>query len=464
MAEMNRTSLVQGMGSPGFNLPYRSGSSDPVSLPLPPKNVHVTSPYLIGVLDIRWDNPAAIPYNSGLDILGVNVYRCFDTPAGEYTKINVAPLSAKSVRDQTSEVFVEREDVLNRLNPANNAEKKWFFHTMHKPLIAPGTNSQGQVNYSHILIEVDAGDGKGYVPVIPFKIHAEQGLIYLNTNRTYDPIKNAYVPPVLPDLLTGGIRVSYTYLNGLIATDMHRKLYYKVTTVAFDPSKGVTIETPISEVEAQTPYQMEKTDWVWKEAIRKNKWLLEREGERVKLFLRKWNGQRCGCYNEDFGYSKGVGLKNGGCPKCYGTGYIGGYEGPYDILIAPPETEKAVNLMDAGFHITYDWNTWTGPEPLLNDRDVVVRANNDRYFVNRPNPQGSRGAIYQQHFTLAHVDQTDPIYLIPIRGGESAPPEAWNAFRENRPSDASPTIPEKSTVPEGVRETGRTVTFENITL
>jgi len=464
MTEMNRTSLVQGMGSPSFNLPYRSGSSDPVSLPLPPKNVHITSPYLIGVLDIRWDNPAAIPYNSGLNVLGVNVYRCFDTPAGEYTKINVSPLSAKSVRDQTSEVFVEREDVLNRLNPGNNAEKKWFFHTMNKPLIAPGSNSLGQVNYSHILIEVDAGDGKGFVPVIPFKIYPEQGLIYLNTNRTYDPVKNAYVSPVLPDLLTGGIRVSYTYLNGLIATDMHRKLYYKVTTVAYDPDKGANIETPLSEVEAQTPYQMEKTDWIWKEAIRKNKWLLEREGERVKLFLRKWNGQRCGCYDEDFGYSKGIGLKKGGCPTCFGTGYIGGYEGPYDILIAPPETEKAVNLMDAGFHITYDWNTWTGPEPLLNDRDVIIRANNDRYFVNRPNPQGSRGAIYQQHFTLAHVDQTDPIYMIPVTGGENAPPVAWNAFREDRPSDASPTIPEKSTVPEGVRETGRTVTFENITL
>lgn len=143
---------------------------------------------------------------------------------------------------------------------------------------------------------------------------------------------------------------------------------------------------------------------------------------------------------------------------------MGGYEGPFDLVIAPPETEKSVNLLDAGLHITYDWNTWTGPEPLLNDRDVVVRANNDRYFVNRVNPQGSRGATYQQHFSLAHVDQTDPVYMIPIRGGELAVPPGWNAYREGRSNDASPTLPVTSRVPEGMLVTGRTVTFENITV
>jgi hypothetical protein len=461
MSEINRTSLVQGMGSPSFNLPYRSGAVKPPSLPLPPVNTFVTSPYLIGVLDIRWDNPAKIPYNSNLTVLGVNVYRAFDAPKGDYRKLNITPVSSKTWRDKTSEVVVNQEDVLPRLNPGNNPEKKWFFHTMHTPLIAPGTNDLGRANISNILVEID--DGSGYVPVQAFKVVGEEGLVYLNTNRTYDPFKNTYADAVLPNLLSGGIRVSYTFLDGLVATDYARKLYYKVTTVARDEN-GNMMETPLDEVEAQSPYQMEKTDWVWKEAIRRNAWLLDREGERVKLFLRKWNGERCECFDPDFGYSKGIGLKTGGCANCYGTGFVGGYEGPYDIIIAPPETEKSVNLMDAGFHISYDWNTWMGPEPLVTDRDVVIRTNNDRFFVNRPNPQGSRGATYQQHFTMAHVDQTDPIYLIPVKGGGAGVPEAWNAYRSAKPSDASPTNPVKSTVPEGVLQTGRTVTFENITV
>lgn len=461
MTEINRTSLVQGMGSPNFNLPYRGPYKAP-SLPLPPANVFVTSPYLIGVLDIRWDNPAKIPYNSDLTVLGVNLYRAFDAPGATYQKLNINPVSSLTWRDQTSEVLVTQEDVLPTLNPGNNPDKRWYFTTKFKPITSVGTNGQGQVSPSDIMLEID--NGSGYVRVPAFKVVPEEGLVYLNINRTYDPQQNMYVPPVLPDLLNGGIRVTYYYLSGLIATDYYRKLYYKVTTVARDEATGEVRETPLDEVEAKTPYQMEETDWIWKEAIRRNRWLLEREGERVKLFLRKWNGVRCTCYDDTYGYSKGIGLKKGGCPICFGTGFVGGYEGPYDILIAPPETEKQVNLTDAGFHVIYDWQTWTGPEPLITDRDVIIRQNNDRSFINRPNPQGSRGAIYQQHFSLDHVDQTDPIYLIPVNGGEVATPVSWNAFREAQPSDASPVIPVKPTVPEGVLPKGRTVTFENITV
>jgi len=141
---------------------------------------------------------------------------------------------------------------------------------------------------------------------------------------------------------------------------------------------------------------------------------------------------------------------------------MGGFEGPYDILVAPPETEKVVNLTDIGLHITYDWATWTGPHPLLNDRDFVVRSNNDRFSIARVNPQGSRGAIYQQHFNLAPLDQHDVRYRVSIRGGSAGVPEAYNAFRGKPTSDASPVIPNKPGVPDQYERTGRTVTFENI--
>lgn len=460
--ETEITSMVKGQGSPDLNLPYRGGILAPMSLPHPPRSVHVTNPYLVGVQDIRWDNPAKNPYNQSVQVLGVNVYRAFDAPGASYTKLNETPVSSLFWRDRTREVFIDRELATERLNPGINPEKKWYFHTSRKPIIVPDTNANGVAGVSHVLVEVDAGDGKGFVPVIPFRVVAEEGLVYLNTNRTYNPTLNTFVPPVLPDPLMGGVRVSYTYLDGLIASDMNRKIYYKVTTVALNPKTSTEIETPLSEVPASTQFQMEATDWIWKEAIRRNRWLLEQTGERVKLFVRKWNGVRCDCADPNYGYSKRQGT-TGTCTKCYGTTFVGGYEGPFDIIIAPPETEKSVNLMDAGIHITYDWNTWTGPEPLLNDRDVIVRANNDRLFVNRANPQGSRGATYQQHFSLVHIDQTDAVYYIPIRGGELIVPPGWNAFREERANDASPTIPVTSHVPEGALITGRTVTFENIT-
>lgn len=465
MAYPNRTSNIQGQGRPDLNLPYRSGNDRPKSLPYAPKSVNVTSPYLIGVIDIRWDNPAIYLENNGLTVLGVNIYRAVDAPGAAYTKLNTAgPVSILYFRDQTTKNFVDREDVSTTLNAGQNPTGRWYFRTAFKSIIAPDTN--GNENKSptvdSILLEIDAGDGNGYQTVPAFKVDGDEGIVYLNTNRTYNPQLNTYVPPVLPDLLTGGIRISYTYLNNLTATDINRKIYYKVTTVAYDSDKQEEIETPLTEVEAVNPYDMGRIDYIWAEAIRRNRWLLEQTGERVKVFLRKWNGAKCACSDPNFGYSKGIGTSRE-CKICYGSTFVGGYEGPFDVIIAPPETEKAVNLLDAGLHITYDWNTWTGPEPLLNDRDVIVRPNNDRFFVSRVNPQGSRGAIYQQHFNLAHIDQQDPVYRIPIDGGPlGVVPPGWNAYRESRATDASPILPEKPGVIPGSVPIGRTVTFENI--
>jgi len=183
--------------------------------------------------------------------------------------------------------------------------------------------------------------------------------------------------------------------------------------------------------------------------------MLEQAGERVKLFIRKWAGEICPCWDIQYRTAKND------CALCFGSGYIGGYEGPYDILIAPPETEKTVQLMDMGLHISYDWQTWTGPYPLLNDRDFIVRQNNDRLSIAHVNPQGSRGAIYQQHFMLAPLDRRDPRYTVSINGGLNVP-AAWNAYRNQRSVDASPVIPNKPEIPDQYERTGRTVTFENI--
>ena len=148
--------------------------------------------------------------------------------------------------------------------------------------------------------------------------------------------------------------------------------------------------------------------------------------------------------------------------NCFGTNYVGGYYGPVDITIAPPEAEKSIELLDMGLHIRYDFETWTGPLPRLNERDVIVRQDNQRYIVGPVNYLGSRGAIYQQHFTISYVDEKDIRYKIGIDGGQTSTPESTDAFREDLKSDASPVIPVKPTLPTERLIKGRSVTFENI--
>ena len=116
-----------------------------------------------------------------------------------------------------------------------------------------------------------------------------------------------------------------------------------------------------------------------------------------------------------------------------------------------------------GLHIRYDWQSWTTNYPLLNPRDVIVRQNNERYVVGPVNPQGARGAIFQQHFTMSYIDQGDIRYSIGISGSENGPAPEWDRYRtEKPPTPASPEMPLKPTVDPAKIIRGRTVTFENI--
>jgi hypothetical protein len=242
--------------------------------------------------------------------------------------------------------------------------------------------------------------------------------------------------------------------HSVVAT-LNQRIFYKVTTVARN-SEGATIETPIDEVADRSTFDIEEIDWIWKEAMRRNMWILEQAGERVKIFVRKWMGTVCPSYEPKYGQT------HNDCLVCKGTGIVGGYEGPYNIIIAPPETERSVELGDMGLHIRYDWLTWTMQYPLLNPRDFIVRQNNERYIVGPVNYQGLRGMTLQQHFTISYLDVGDIRYQVPITGGELSVPESTNAYREPSRSQASPVIPVKPEIPAIRQVKGRTVTWENI--
>jgi hypothetical protein len=174
-------------------------------------------------------------------------------------------------------------------------------------------------------------------------------------------------------------------------------------------------------------------------------------------------GEKCPCYEDSHGQSRGD------CEICYGTSFVGGYDGPFELLIAPPEAEKTIDLLDMGLHIRYDYMTWAGPFPIINERDVIVRQSNERYLVGPVNYQGSKGAIYQQHFTISYVDEGDIRYKIGVPGGQTTVPESTDLYREESSTPgqplktpASPVIPLKPEIPRDKILLGRSVSWENI--
>jgi len=446
---------LSGGDRPGYNLPLRPQTRD-LTLPFGPKNLMVTSPYLLGMNDVRWDDPRTIPENSGLHILGVNVYRATDAQFGPFVRINSAPVGVLFYRDQTVEEYVSGEDVtitLRIMEPDN----RWLVYTQNRPIVEPGSNGKTTDNIKHVLVEIDDGDGQ-FLEVPAYTLTGHTGEVELITKPIFNSTLEQIIPPRLPYPPNGRVRLSYRYLKHSVVSSLNQRIFYKVTTVAVDPSDpSQTIETPLEEVYDRSTFDIGEVDWIWKEAMRRNMWILEQAGERVKVFVRKWMGMPCPEYEPKYGQT------HGDCPDCYGTGIVGGYAGPYDIIIAPPETERSVELGDMGLHIRYDWMSWMMNYPLLNPRDFIVRQNNERYIVGPVNYQGQRGVTFQQHFTMSYIDTGDIRYRVPITGGETSVPASTNAYREASKSDASPVIPFKPEIPEPRQVRGRDVTWENIT-
>ena len=442
---------LSGTDRPNYTLPLRPQTRD-LTLPFGPRNLMVTSPYLVGMNDVRWDDPRIIPENNGLYILGVNVYRSTDSEFGPYVKINSDPVGVTFYRDQTIEQYVT-EDVtysLRRIEPDN----KWLVYASNKPIVIPGTNGKTSDSFKDVKVEIDNGDGT-FLEVPAHTLCGHTGAVSLITAPVFNYTVQQIIPARLPNPPNGRVRISYRYMKHSVVATLNQRIFYKVTTVARN-SEGATIETPIDEVADRSTFDIEEIDWIWKEAMRRNMWILEQAGERVKIFVRKWMCTVCPSYEPKYGQT------HNDCLVCKGTGIVGGYEGPYNIIIAPPETERSVELGDMGLHIRYDWLTWTMQYPLLNPRDFIVRQNNERYIVGPVNYQGLRGMTLQQHFTISYLDVGDIRYQVPITGGELSVPESTNAYREPSRSQASPVIPVKPEIPAIRQVKGRTVTWENI--
>ena len=416
-------------------------------------NVFVLSPYVNGILDIRWDNPSLIPENSAFQIVGVNIYRSFDSEGGPYTKVNASPLGAGVYRDSTTAVLVENEVVTN-LERGLNPQNEWRFRTKFQPLVQQGLTTAKPATRQDITVRVNNGDN--VLMEVPFlRWDADTGEIVLISTAILDPATQKLVDARLPANLPGALTVSYYVNSNKIRVDLNNRVFYKLTTVGVNQD-GQVVESELRMTKSVNLYQQEKTDWMWKEAIRRNRWILEQGGERVKVFIRKWNGSLCPKHD---GFAENSQYD---CPICFGTNYVGGYEGPFDIIIAPPDAEKNIELVDTGLRVNYNWQTWTGPSPLMNKRDIIVRPSGERFSVGSINYVGQRGAIFQQMFTLQQLDSKDFLYTIGVEGAEANPAEPWDT-RSGRDSDASPTIPDnKPTDRNYPLEKGRTVTFEDI--
>ena len=387
--------------------------------PISPSESAIYNPGVQYAIDLTFSDPRLDPQNAGFQILGVNVYRSYDNPNGPYTKVNTDPIEIGYYRDEHKISLIEEDVSDSFLFRGNSPNKEWVFKTQNSIVlndIIYQQYSEGQ----EITVSIDGQDIK------PLKADGANKKVWLNTSKVYDPVSHISSPAILPG--TGSeVICKYYSVTNFVQTNLNRRLYYKLCTYGYDVIDHVNIETPLPSAPVISLEAMSEAEPVWLEAMNRNNFILEQGGERVKLFLRKWAGTECP--NNSPTHKSTI----NDCTICFGTGYVGGYTGPYDILIASPDESKGLEATPEGLKTAFTFETWTGPSPLISQRDFVVRKNGDRFSIGPVNLTTVNGAPLQQRFQVALLGSRDIRYSVPLNASLVTPP---NKTPETPPSSS----------------------------
>jgi len=439
--------------------------------PLPPKTVNAVSPYTRGTIDIRWSDPSEIHENEGWLIRGVNIYRSQGSDRGPYRRVNILPVGGTFYRD-TAGLTPIHDEIVDRemwVSFGNQSEDPYRFRTKH-PIGRVG--SYGEPSYSgrDVVVTVDGKE-------VPARaVFGPLGEVSLTVGFPIDPIA---LGPSRALEVTEDQEVLISYYaydpSNMIGAGLDKRDFYRVSTVAEDGATGDLYETPLERCPPVSDREMEKIDYIWREGIRRNNWMLEQGGERVKFFTRRVSGVPCMCTAFDprtLAYGK---QPDSLCMGCFGTGIKGGYDGPYDLIIAPDEAERRISQLNQGRRKEHTYEVWIGPSPLVTQRDFLVKQNNDRYSIGAVRYPSNRGNILQQHFNIAYLDSQDIRYKVPVDGVPSIWPKYDYSYIPGREtydarSDASypvnadkttTVITDKSEISAEGQVRGRTATWEN---
>lgn len=382
--------------------------------PRAPENVFVINPYMPGVYDIHWDNPALSPYNSRWTVLGVNIYRSDISDRGPYYRLNQYPLTSGVYRDQHGIIKIENEPITDWVTQGDAPGNRMYIFRTGCPIIKKDKDPY-QTNLSanfadspsDVVIRIDGV----VVPVESVFGYGHE--VKLVDTRIMDWSTEQVIKPVLPTP-TSVVTATYYSSRNFIRSGLDTKVYYRLSTVVSDTSNlSNLLETPLDYCEPRPSFEVERLDWIWREAIRRNNWILEIGGERVKFLIRKQGGLVCSCTQDprDARFQKSPSNR---CLICYGVGFVGGYEGPFPGIVAPDDGERKITQLTQGRRLEHTYEVFTGPSPILTHRDFLVKQTNERFSIGGIRKPSNRGNILQQHFQIGYFDEQDIRYQVPL--------------------------------------------------
>ena len=404
----------------------------------------------------RFGSDVTTFYHDGSNWILINSYLAFSK---DDLQIRYFVLSSNS---SLGVVFSEFELLSGKalLPLITDSLHQYCIKTAHRPIATTENRDYNlysdDVNNIQVLIDQQMAVIK--------QVDGIKGEITLDTERKYDHVLGKWINPPVPTPESIAT-VTYPYVINSFKLNLSRSPHYKVTCVLNDNTETIlNICDPVT-IEA------DKLDYMYQEAIRRNAWLLDQAGERVLLFKRKSVGIKCECYERNERTHKQP--KIGPCKKCWGTGIVDGYDGPFEIKISPAQSEQKIAMTDRGMKLENTENTWTGITPIIDQRDFVLRRTFEIYAIGPVARPEVRGVATQQHFQIEHIDSTDiryefiqslNLYNYSSKVGLLKPQSYYIENNYEKVKDGEITDDDILRTNKGIetdKPKGRTITFEN---
>ena len=140
-----------------------------------------------------------------------------------------------------------------------------------------------------------------------------------------------------------------------------------------DSYKNPLVPAVQDGMDVHTPYEAENMDYIFQQIQYRNRLLLEANGESVQIWRRKTEGNGLVYDNPNCAaYENSRQDPSADCPRCLGTGYIGGftYEGETLMRIAPSGLQFTIG--ENGIFKASNPRSWTFPAPALVNRDILI--------------------------------------------------------------------------------------------
>ena len=175
-----------------------------------------------------------------------------------------------------------------------------------------------------------------------------------------------------------------------------------------------TAEEAVWQVSPQSPqYKQNHPDIIAAEIIRREQIYLDRARAALcGILLRRTYGDRCTACWDHLRREPG----NSYCPICYGTGWVGGYWGPYFRRVSFSLTKKQERLVNFQRELYEEepFQGWITNTPPLRAGDIIVTPFNKRYRVNNIGTSKRGGTILHQIFVGFPLEVTNLAYDIEV--------------------------------------------------